>query len=88
MLTCLFFVQFITALENHLLTQPGAACVVDVQHWTSKLTLDIIGQVGFGHDFMLGNSPAAKKVLKGWNNQATMGFDKSAMLVRPHLRYH
>ncbi|KAG8985961.1 hypothetical protein FRB90_004340 [Tulasnella sp. 427] len=78
--------RFITALENHLLTQPEATGVVDVQEWTAKLTLDIIGRVGFGHDFQLGQSPEALRILEGWKNQATMGFDKSAMLGMALLR--
>ncbi|KAG8944219.1 hypothetical protein FRC04_002086 [Tulasnella sp. 424] len=78
--------RYITALENHLLSLPGATGVVDVQEWTAKLTLDIIGRIGFGHDFMLGQSPEAQRILEGWKNQATMGFDKSAMLGMALLR--
>ncbi|KAG9025166.1 hypothetical protein FS837_005062 [Tulasnella sp. UAMH 9824] len=78
--------RYITALENHLLMHPGATGVVDVQEWTSKVTLDIIGRVGFGHDFMLGQHPDTKRILDGWKNQANMGFDRSAMLGMALLR--
>lgn len=67
---------------------PGATGVVDVQEWTSKVTLDIIGRVGFGHDFMLGQNPDTKRILDGWKNQANMGFDRSAMLVCLHLSFY
>ncbi|KAG8875703.1 hypothetical protein FRB98_007634 [Tulasnella sp. 332] len=78
--------RYINALETHLLTLPSAKGVVDLQEWTAKATLDIIGRVAFGHDFMLGTSPEAARILAGWKNQATMGFSRSAMVGMAFLR--
>lgn len=73
--------RYINALENHLLTLPNACGEVDLQHWTAKATLDIIGRVGFGHDFALGTSPEGARILKAWKDQANMGFQRMAMVV-------
>lgn len=87
-LTCIELknAQFVTALETHLLSMPNADGFIDMQEWSAKCTLDIIGQVGFGHDFQLGSSPEAAKILKAWKNQATMGFTRSAMFGLALLR--
>jgi hypothetical protein len=37
---------------------------------------------GFGHDFGFGSTPAAKDILSKWHAQASMGFERSAMVVR------
>ncbi|KAG8901262.1 hypothetical protein FRB99_005452 [Tulasnella sp. 403] len=73
--------RFITALETKLLGFPGAEGSIDMQEWTAKVTLDIIGRVGFGHDFHLGASPEAQRILKGWKNQATQGFSPMAIVA-------
>ncbi|KAG9004390.1 hypothetical protein FRB94_002408 [Tulasnella sp. JGI-2019a] len=78
--------RYINALETHILTLPSATGVVDLQEWTAKATLDIIGRVGFGHDFQLGSSPEAARILAGWRNQANMGFSRMAMVGMAFLR--
>lgn len=46
---------------------------INALDWTSRATLDIIGSIGFGHDFQLGKSPEAQTISKSWRQQAELG---------------
>ncbi|KAG8987614.1 hypothetical protein FRB90_003253 [Tulasnella sp. 427] len=46
---------------------------VNVLDWCSRATLDIIGSVGFGHDFQCGTSEEAKAIARSWKELISVG---------------
>ncbi|KAG8903764.1 hypothetical protein FRB99_002791 [Tulasnella sp. 403] len=57
---------FIDRLRNHLSSSKSEA-TVNMLHWTSAVTLDIIGIIGFGHDFQCGTSPESRTIRNCWS---------------------
>lgn len=41
--------------------------IVDMRAWSGRATLDVIGAVGFGHDFQCGDSPEARAIKRIWS---------------------
>ncbi|KAG8903763.1 hypothetical protein FRB99_002790 [Tulasnella sp. 403] len=75
-------------LRHHILTsdptQPEAT--VNVLHWTSAVTLDIIGIFGFGHDFQCGTSPEARAIQGYWSQAVTTGLGFTGFIAPIVLR--
>ena len=50
------------------------------------VTLEVIGRVGFKHDFGLGESKEAKLIIQGWHEQATAGLGPFGFVALVVLR--
>ncbi|EPQ51541.1 cytochrome P450 [Gloeophyllum trabeum ATCC 11539] len=74
-----------TRLSQYLQDNGGDA-VINMKPWTSAATLDIIGFVGFGYDFRLGESPEAKAIISAWAEQVKLGLGESAFFAEMVLR--
>ncbi|KAG8987613.1 hypothetical protein FRB90_003252, partial [Tulasnella sp. 427] len=48
---------------------------VNILEWSCRATLDIIGNVGFGHDFQCGRSEEAKSIQRSWRELVLMGME-------------
>ncbi|KAG8882510.1 hypothetical protein FRB97_008136 [Tulasnella sp. 331] len=62
--------KFVGAINDHIDRQESLAAhdgegavQVDAIEWANKVTMDIIGRVGLGYDFQLGDAPEAKRIL-------------------------
>lgn len=56
-------------------TEKSGEATVNVLEWTGRATMDIIGIVGFGHDFQCGESPEAKAIHHIWSNIVSIGME-------------
>ncbi len=50
------------------------------------VTLEVVGRVGFNHDFGLGESKEAKLIIQGWHEQASVGLQPSGFAALVVLR--
>ncbi|KZV98142.1 cytochrome P450 [Exidia glandulosa HHB12029] len=66
--------QFEQKLRDYVVSQNGNA-TINLLDWTWKVTLDIIGQVGFSHDFRCGESEDGKAIAKAWHDQVNMAMN-------------
>jgi len=64
----------------------GDDVVLDITHWTSAVTLDVIGRVGFDYDFQFGESPDAKSIQNAWKEQVNLSMSRSAFVAQIFLR--
>ncbi|KAG8897481.1 hypothetical protein FRB99_008122 [Tulasnella sp. 403] len=63
-------------------TKPTSAGVrLNILEWNCRATLDIIGTVGFGHDFQCGESPEARAIQASWAKLVSMGLDFSGFVA-------
>ncbi|TDL23918.1 cytochrome P450 [Rickenella mellea] len=74
-----------TTLTNLALSNGGSA-TVNIVPLASSCTLDIIGRVGFGHDFNFGKSPEAQEMAASWNQVINSGLTFRAFISRFILR--
>ncbi|KAI5992490.1 cytochrome P450, partial [Pisolithus albus] len=77
--------QLAVNLELHLLEQ-GGSTIVSIVDWVNQATLEVIGRLGFGHDFGGGRSGDAQKILGAWRAMATMGVSQMGHLAIMMLR--
>lgn len=70
-------------LQDHA---DGKETNVNIVGWTCKISLDIIGQVGFGYDFHYGEDPAAKTILRFLDEQTRMGMTLPGFVATLVLR--
>ncbi|TFK47319.1 cytochrome P450, partial [Heliocybe sulcata] len=77
--------RLVTRLSQHLQDNGGDA-VLNMVTWTASATLDIIGFVGFGYDFQLGESDEAKQIIGAWANQVAAGLSDTAFFAEMVLR--
>ncbi|KAF8598677.1 cytochrome P450 [Ceratobasidium sp. AG-I] len=54
---------------------------LNIMDWTWRVALDIIGRVGFDHDFGCGESENAKVIHRTWVDQVNAGFDRMGAIV-------
>ncbi|TDL23929.1 cytochrome P450 [Rickenella mellea] len=64
----------------------GGDITLNIVPYTSYCTLDIIGRVGFGHDFKYGQSVEAKEISDSWSEIVTTGLTIGACLAPIILR--
>ncbi|EJD55299.1 cytochrome P450 [Auricularia subglabra TFB-10046 SS5] len=67
-------------LSEHVIANDRSA-TVNALDWTWRVTLDIIGRVGFNHDFECGESAEAKAIAKAWKEQVGLGMDIGGLLA-------
>jgi hypothetical protein len=60
--------------------------VIDLTYWMAVVTLEVIGRVGFKHDFGLGESEEAKLIIQSWRDQVSAGLQPSGFLGLVVLR--
>ena len=78
--------------QNKLSTHIAAAgndasgLEIDLTHWTSPASLDVIGRCGFKHDFQFGESEDAKSILHAWRDQVSAGMLTSGFVALVVLR--
>ncbi|KDQ09988.1 hypothetical protein BOTBODRAFT_178543 [Botryobasidium botryosum FD-172 SS1] len=72
--------HMVSKLVNHLRASGGDA-IIRTQEWTSNATLDVIGRVGFGHDFRCGESIEAKKIAAAWHETVSLGLTKAGRIA-------
>ena len=54
---------------------------IDIMDWTWRITLDIIGQVAFDHDYQSGESADAKALQQTWRKCVDASLEKAAFIV-------
>lgn len=65
----------------------GGSVVENVFELTAPATLDVIGRVGFGHDFnTVGGSAEGLKITSGWKEQNEMGQEQAGFTALLVLR--
>jgi len=65
----------------------GGSIVVNACELTAPATLDVIGRVGFGHDFnTIGGAPEGLKITGGWKEQNEMGQEQAGFTALLVLR--
>lgn len=75
-------------LREHLAatsTAKTGEATVNMLNWCGRATLDIIGSVGFGHDFECGESPEAKAINGSWSQIVRLGMTFEGGFVAPVL---
>ncbi|KDQ07704.1 hypothetical protein BOTBODRAFT_648039 [Botryobasidium botryosum FD-172 SS1] len=65
-----------SALVNYV-TSHGGDTVVQIPEWSTNVTLDVIGRVGFGHDFGCGETLEAKTLSKAWTEMVELNMSKA-----------
>lgn len=84
--------SFQTKLTAHITTetrtdyQGRPSVIIDLTYWMAVVTLEVIGRVGFNHDFGLGDSNEAKLIIQGWHEQASAGLQPSGFIGLVVLR--
>lgn len=63
-----------------------AGVSVNILEWNCRATLQIIGRVGFGHDFQCGNSPEADAIQASWKQLVNMGLEMPGFVAPLVLR--
>ncbi|KAJ7573484.1 cytochrome P450 [Mycena floridula] len=61
-----------TRLKARIMSQ-GSEVVVNIEPEVASCTLDIVGRVGFGHDFGSGESSDAKAISDAWHKDVMLG---------------
>ncbi|KIK83375.1 hypothetical protein PAXRUDRAFT_832071 [Paxillus rubicundulus Ve08.2h10] len=72
-------------LEAHL-SEQGGSTLVSIVDWVNQATLEVIGRLGFGHDFGGGRNGDARKILGAWRAMAAMGVSQMGFLAVMMLR--
>ncbi|KIO30005.1 hypothetical protein M407DRAFT_242362 [Tulasnella calospora MUT 4182] len=72
--------KLVEVLREHVLSQQaekgdGGGARVNILDWSGRATLDVIGAVGFGHDFQCGTSEEAKAITRSWRELILMGME-------------
>ncbi|ESK84361.1 cytochrome p450 [Moniliophthora roreri MCA 2997] len=68
------------------LQENGGSITTNIMKWTAIATLDIIGRVGFNHDFKGGETQEAKDIQKAWTDQVNAGMETAAFYAQIFLR--
>ncbi|TDL19925.1 cytochrome P450 [Rickenella mellea] len=71
---------------TNLVLMNGGSVTLNIVPYTSHCTLDIIGRVGFGHDFRNGKSTEAQEITASWNNLVNIGMTFAGFLAPIVLR--
>ncbi|KAG8948992.1 hypothetical protein FRC03_000504 [Tulasnella sp. 419] len=77
------------SLQSHVqntLTDASSTVRVNVYTWTSRATLDIIGSIGFGHDFQCGESPEAQAISTSWKRTVELGLGTPGLVAQLILK--
>lgn len=73
-------------LSNTILTS-GGSTEINVFEFAAPATLDVIGRVGFGHDFdAVNENPQGVKIVNGWREQNEMGQEPAGFTALLVLR--
>ncbi|KAK7043905.1 hypothetical protein VNI00_008071 [Paramarasmius palmivorus] len=64
----------------------GGSITTNIMKWTAIATLDIIGRVGFNHDFKGGETQDAKDIQNAWTEQVNAGMTTAAFYAQIFLR--
>ena len=76
-----------TRIENEIHASGKSSLQVNILDYTARATLDIIGRVGFGHDFnAVGDAPDAIKIINTFRNQSNMSCEHSTFTALLILR--
>ncbi|KDQ09981.1 hypothetical protein BOTBODRAFT_190762 [Botryobasidium botryosum FD-172 SS1] len=75
----------VARLLNRLNSSNGDI-TVHIREWTSKVTLDIIGRIGFGHNFDYGESADAQKITHAWDQSVSLGMTRARRIAPTILR--
>ena len=67
------------SLQTHISSSSDPK--INLVEWTSRATLDIIGSVGFGHDFQCGESTEAKQIFASFKQIVEMGLDTPGFIA-------
>ncbi|KAF8592546.1 cytochrome P450, partial [Ramaria rubella] len=59
---------------------------VNILDFCSGATLDVIGKVGFDHDFEQGSSLEAKRIASSWRAQVALGLERTGFIATLTLR--
>lgn len=84
--------SFQTKIMTHITTKTKTDCggrpsvIIDLTYWMAVVTLEVIGRVGFNHDFELGESKEAKLIIQSWHEQASAGLQPSGFVALVVLR--
>ena len=82
--------SFQAKLATHIATRTDSqgrpSAIIDLTYWMAVVTLEVIGRVGFNHDFGLGESKEAKLIIQGWHEQASAGLQPSGFVALVVLR--
>ncbi|KDQ07703.1 hypothetical protein BOTBODRAFT_38602 [Botryobasidium botryosum FD-172 SS1] len=75
-----------TLLLTKYLNNNGGDAAIQVPEWTTKVALDIIGRVGFGHDFDFGKSAEAKQISTAWTKMLKLNMSRNGAMAPIVLR--
>lgn len=82
------YLRMVDKLRDYVATVSRAKSgdvTVNMVDWCGRATLDIIGSVGFGHDFQCGESPEAIAINASWAKIIALGMTFEAGFVAPLL---
>jgi len=66
--------------------QGHPSAVIDLTYWMAVVSLEVIGRVGFKHDFGLGDSEEARLIIQSWHDQVSAGLQPSGFVALVVLR--
>ncbi|KAG9009835.1 hypothetical protein FRB93_005106 [Tulasnella sp. JGI-2019a] len=85
--------RFVDMLKEHISDDEptnkgtgGDAVEINVVDWTSRATLQIIGSIGLGHDFRLGETDDAKAITQSLHEIATINMTPAGFIAPLVLR--
>lgn len=73
-------------LHDHLVAAGPSEKTVDILNWVGRATMDIIGAIGFGHDFQCGESPESKEIDRIWSGLVTTGLELPGFVAPLFIR--
>ncbi|KIJ56541.1 hypothetical protein M422DRAFT_62521 [Sphaerobolus stellatus SS14] len=65
---------------SNVLEDNNGEVELNILEYTNAATLDVIGKVGFDHDFNLGTTTHGKKIMETWKQQVSMGFETAGFI--------
>ncbi|KAF8302626.1 cytochrome P450 [Clavulina sp. PMI_390] len=77
------------SLRSHIAAESSEGnegTLMNVIGWPSRATLDIIGKIGFDHDFQCGESREAKEIIRLWKEQCELAITFPGFLAPILLR--
>lgn len=71
----------IEKLRDHCSSRSGSDSTnVNILEWSSRLSLDVIGAVGFGYDYRCGEAPEAKAFKDAWAGIVSLALELPAFV--------
>lgn len=67
--------RMVDKLRDHLAMTNTEEATVNILDWIGRATMDIMGIVGFGHDFQCGESPEAQAINEIWTKLVVSGME-------------